>query len=53
MHAPIGENRYFCPLIDDTIWYLWNNVVRIMPEPINVTRRHVQILPSVWREIDN
>jgi hypothetical protein len=52
MHR-IGENRYFCPLIDDTIWYLWNNVVRIIPEPINVTRRHVQILPSVWREIDN
>ncbi|XP_045167369.2 uncharacterized protein LOC123530686 [Mercenaria mercenaria] len=50
MHR-IGENRYFWPYLEDCIWYNWENLLMLIPEPLHVTGRHVQIDPSHWTEV--
>lgn len=54
MHR-IGKNRYFWPLLDDTIWYTFQNVVSMIPKPAKVTQngRHVQIQPSLYKLISD
>ena len=53
MHR-IGNNRYFWPLLDDTIWYSLDKIVSIIPKPEQVTKRnsrHVQIKPELYKVI--
>lgn len=47
----IGDNRFFWPQRDDVIWYEPINVLGLIPEPVPVTKRHKEIIVSVWREI--
>lgn len=47
----IGRNRFFWPMREDVIWYQPKDVVRLVPEPQQVTKRHVMLDPTVWAEI--
>ena len=48
-----GENRYFWLLLDDVIWYkVPKMVVGLIPELQPVTKRHLQIDPEAWQEIE-
>ena len=51
MHR-IGENRFFWPSpLKDIIWYEYNQVISLIPEPEPVTARHHQVDPVIWKEI--
>jgi len=47
----VGNNQFFWPRIRDEIWY--DSIVSIIPEPQNVTKRHVQVEPQLWRELQS
>uniref|UniRef100_UPI00358F15CF uncharacterized protein n=1 Tax=Myxine glutinosa TaxID=7769 RepID=UPI00358F15CF len=47
MHR-VGINRYFWPARDDILWYLFDDVLELIPPPQPVTKRHVEILKEVW-----
>jgi len=47
----IGTNRFFWPLVEDIIWYRWGDIIMSIPEPQQVTSRHVQIDPGVWTTV--
>ncbi|GAA6097270.1 uncharacterized protein LOC114558355 [Tachysurus ichikawai] len=47
----IGLNSFFWPLRDDIIWYQTKNIIGLIPEPVPVTKRHKEIILSVWEEI--
>ena len=46
--ARIGHNRFFWPQMDDIIWYNWNYVIMLIPEPTKVTDGHRQIDPDTF-----
>ncbi|XP_052772638.1 uncharacterized protein LOC128211672 [Mya arenaria] len=51
MHK-IGKNRFFWPLLDDTLWYYKDKVVTILDgAPVRVTGRHCKINHDVWDQI--
>ena len=50
MHR-IGPNRVFWPLRKDSIWYEYEDVVTVIPEPKLVTKRHHQVEPKLWGKI--
>ncbi|XP_069109737.1 uncharacterized protein [Argopecten irradians] len=50
MHR-IGVNRFFWPLIEDVLWYENSDVITMIPQPLPVTKRHVQVSPDIWKEI--
>jgi hypothetical protein len=48
MHK-IGINRYFWPLMDDTLWYKQEHVVTMLQNPPQfVTKRHQKVDDAVW-----
>ncbi|KAK0133284.1 hypothetical protein N1851_031198 [Merluccius polli] len=47
----IGVNRFFWPLKDDLLWYLFEDVLRIIPPPKAVTSRHVEIDRDIWASL--
>lgn len=47
----IGANRFFWPLRDDILWYLFQDVLRMIPAPKAVTSRHVEIEPAIWASL--
>ena len=52
MHK-IGQYLFFWPLIPDSLWYEKKKVITLLEGPPgNVTGRHSQIQPDVWREIE-
>ena len=51
MHR-IGDNRFFWPRADDTIWYKHIQVIAMIKEPTHVTQRHWQICPDEWEKIN-
>ncbi|WAR12549.1 hypothetical protein MAR_026729 [Mya arenaria] len=53
MHK-IGKNRFFWPLLDDTLWYHKDKVVTILDgAPVRVTGRHCKINHDVWDQIED
>lgn len=44
----VGFNRFLWPKRDDVIWYKMSDVLAVIPEPTPVTKRHLQVDPSVW-----
>ena len=51
MHR-VGHNRFFWPEpIQDTCWYPYTDVLRIVEPPKKVGTRHWQVEPVVWDEI--
>ena len=42
MHR-VGQNRYFWPAREDIIWYMFDDILRLIPAPVRVTARHVEI----------
>lgn len=50
MHK-VGINRFFWPMLEDIIWYDYEQVLMFVPEPEHVTKRHVQIRPDIWSKI--
>lgn len=49
--SQIGKNRWYWPMNDDIIWYQPEDVVRLVPEPQPVTKRHIMLDPLVWEEV--
>ncbi|KAK9977123.1 hypothetical protein ABG768_018944 [Culter alburnus] len=47
----IGKNRWYWPMNDDIIWYQPEDVLRLVPEPQPVTKRHMMLDPLVWEEV--
>ncbi|MGH0152464.1 UNVERIFIED_CONTAM: hypothetical protein FKN15_059111 [Acipenser sinensis] len=47
MHR-VGSNRFFWPVHDDILWYLFDDVLEIIPPPQPVTSCHVEILKEAW-----
>jgi len=49
----IGDNRFFWPLCKDIAWYMREDILMLIPEPLLVGRngRHHQVLPSIWNEV--
>ena len=47
----IGNNRFYWPRQRDEIWY--DSIVSIIPEPKNVTKRHKQVDPHLWRQLQS
>ncbi|KAL4009294.1 hypothetical protein ACER0C_003146 [Sarotherodon galilaeus] len=50
MHR-VGSNRFFWPHQDDILWYLFDDVLELIPPPQAVTRRHVEVLKEVWNRL--
>lgn len=50
MHR-IGENRFYWPMIDDVLWYKCEDIVSLISEPTHVTKRHMQVDPTIWQQI--
>jgi hypothetical protein len=48
----IGNNRFFWGLVEDCIWYKLEDVLSLIPEPKNVTKRHKQIDPDIWKSLE-
>lgn len=49
----IGENRFFWPVCTDIAWYMREDILTLIPEPLFLGRngRHYQVLPSIWNEV--
>lgn len=50
MHC-VGPNRYFWPAREDSIWYILDDILRLIPAPLNVTARHVEIRKDIWSKL--
>ncbi|CAL8361158.1 unnamed protein product [Arctogadus glacialis] len=50
-HAGLGKNRFYWPPRNDEIWYLLDDIVRLISAPENVTLRHVEIQKDIWAEL--
>ena len=50
MHR-VGQNRFFWPLRTDICWYTRDDILAVIPEPTNVTHRHCEVSPPIWRDI--
>lgn len=46
-----AENRFFWSLRDDVLWYLFEDVLRIIPPPKPVNSRHVEIDQDIWSNL--
>ena len=47
----VGKNRFVWPKIDDMLWYAQEQVLMVIPEPLPVTKRHLQVEPSLWDQV--
>ncbi|XP_067270942.1 uncharacterized protein [Pseudorasbora parva] len=47
----IGVNRFFWPTREDILWYLFEDIVCIIPPPRPVTGRHMEIEKEVWAKL--
>ena len=47
----VGENRFKWPQNEDITEYELQEIMSAIPEPMPVTTRHVQIVPTVWKEL--
>lgn len=52
MHR-IGVNRFFWPQQDDVLWYLHEDVIRMIPPPTSVTSRHMETDRNIWSKISD
>ncbi|XP_062576402.1 uncharacterized protein LOC134238291 [Saccostrea cucullata] len=51
MHR-VGHNRFFWPMLEDTLWYAKENVITLLKNPPRpVTKRHVEVDPAIWELI--
>lgn len=50
MHSA-GPNRFFWPIRDDVLCYLFDDVVHFIPAPLPVTARHMEIQKDIWLEL--
>ncbi|KAL4005767.1 hypothetical protein ACER0C_005480 [Sarotherodon galilaeus] len=50
MHR-VGSNGFFWLHQDDILWYLFDDVLELIPPPQAVTRRHVEVLKEVWNRL--
>lgn len=46
-----GKNRFFWRIRDDSIWYMFDVIIRLIPAPQNVTTRHMEIRKDIWSEL--
>ena len=47
----VGRKRFFWPNRDNTLWYLFDDILRIIPQPTAVTGRHVEIDREILADI--
>ncbi len=45
----IGQNRFYWPLVEDRIWYTADKIDTLICPPQQVTSRHVQIDPPMYK----
>lgn len=50
MHSG-GPNKFFWPIHEDKIWYLYNDVLHFIPPPLPITGRHVAIQRDIWLDL--
>lgn len=50
MHR-VGVNRFFWPTRGDVLWYLHEDIIRMIPPPTSVTSRHMEIDRDIWSKI--
>lgn len=46
----IGENPFLLAT-ETTIWYRTENVLGLVPEPQPITKRHMMLNASVWKQV--
>lgn len=49
--ARIGENRFFWPLREDRVWYEYDKVLTVIPEPNPIGSRHVEVAREFWKAV--
>lgn len=49
----IGFNRFFWPAHEAILWYLFEDIVCIIPPPRPVTGRHMEIDREIWAKLQN
>lgn len=49
----VGRNCFFWPNHEDTLLYLFDDVLRIIPQPTSVTGCRVELNNEIWAEITN
>ncbi|XP_028254033.1 uncharacterized protein LOC114441699 isoform X2 [Parambassis ranga] len=47
----IGVNRFFWPAREDIMWYLFEDIVSLIPPTKPVTGRHMEIEKEVWAKL--
>ena len=50
MHR-VGPNRFFWPVREDVLWYMFDDVLELIPPPKPVTSRHMEIEKEVWARL--
>ncbi|GAA6105101.1 uncharacterized protein LOC115587267 isoform X1 [Tachysurus ichikawai] len=50
MHR-VGSNRFFWPACEDVLWYVFDDVLELIPPPKPVTTRHMEIQKDVWARL--
>ena len=51
--ARVGSNRFKWPAKDDILEYDYDDMISLIPEPKQVTARHVQVDPLLWSLISD
>ena len=46
-----GENKFFWPVVDDLIWYTFENVIAFIPLPQPVSSRHLGVQKDIWAKL--
>lgn len=49
--SKIGTNRFFWPARDDILWYIFDDIVAIIPPPKPVTSRHMEVDKAIWAKL--
>jgi len=50
MHR-VRPNRFFWPAREDVLWYVFDDVLELIPPPNPVTSRHMEIQKDVWARV--
>ncbi|KAI4788082.1 hypothetical protein KUCAC02_036078 [Chaenocephalus aceratus] len=52
MHR-VGPSRFFWPVGEDVLWYVFDDVLELIPPPQPVTSRHMDMEKEVWARLSD
>ncbi|KAI4798075.1 hypothetical protein KUCAC02_023592 [Chaenocephalus aceratus] len=52
MHR-VGPSRFFWPVGEDVLWYVFDDVLELIPPPKPVTSRHMDMEKEVWARLSD